>query len=432
MASAGMMLSILLCHTIFFSILIDDDRKYSRRRTVLVWSLLSIFSLTGGIISLDIDDVQRLISGLFSSSIIVYFGVYLILSKGFLAKRCFYFATYMATYTIIDTISILITRVVLEKNGIFDAPFTVYHTLICSAILFLLYIVFIFLYQKYIRKYLSRWSIQSARSWWSLTIVSLVFCALLCMLTAISKNPWFYDKDSIILFIFLTILFITVNYVIFSSITYISNMEQASLIEQNATYLKEQVENLRNAEEDARRIRHDLHHHYLVIAQYAKVGDNEGLLSYLHDYAEDAESHIIKRFCENDTVNNILIAYDGLTQHGNIRYEVKADVTSRCKIRDVDFVAILANLLENALHGSRESGTENPFIEIIIRTKWDKLVIICRNSCHRSIKTSDGLPEGKSIGIASICSAAGRYDGEWEFNAADGIFEAKVLLTPPN
>ena len=432
MATAGMMLSILLCHTIFLSMLIDDDRKYSRRMTVLVWFLTFLFLLTVGIICKNTDDIQRLISRLFIVGIIVYFGVYLILSQGFLAKRCFYFATYAATFTIIYTISILITRKMLEKNGVFETPFTVYQTLICSAILFLLYMVLIFLYQKCIRKYLSCWPIQSARSWWSLTIVSLVFCTLLSVLTAISGNGWFYDKDNIILFIFLTILFITVNYVIFSSITYISNMEQLSLIEQNATYLKEQVENLRNTEEDARRIRHDLRHHNLVIAQYAKAGDNEGLLSYLHDYVEDAERHIIKRFCENDTVNNILIAYDGLTQHANIRYEAKADVSDRCKIRDVDFVAILANLLENALHGSRESGAENPFIEIILRTKSDKLVIICRNSCHMSIRISHGLPEGKSIGIASVCCAAERYDGEWEFNAADGVFEAKVLLTPHN
>ena len=432
MASAGMMLSILLCHTVFLSILIDDDRKYSRRTTVLVWSLLFVFFYVFAMMPQNVDDIQRLFSGLFAVAVPTYFGMYLILSKGFLAKRCFCFATYFTTYMIIDTISTLITRAVLESNGIFDKPFTVIQMLISSAIRFLLYMVLIFSYQKYVRKYLSHWPIQSARSWWSLTIVSLVFCALLSVLTAVSSNAWFYDKDSIILFIFLTILFITVNSVIFSSITYISNMEQASLIEQNAIYLKEQVENLHIIEEDARRIRHDLHHHNLVIAQYAKAGDNEGLLSYLHHYAQDAEGHIIKRFCENDTVNNILIAYDGLTQHGNIRYEVKADVISTCKIRDVDFVAILANLLENALNGSRESEAEDPFIEIILKTKWDKLVIICRNSCHRSIKISGGLPKGKSIGIASICSAAERYNGEWNFNAVDGIFEAMVLLAPQN
>ena len=432
MATTGMMITILLCHTIFLSILIDDDRKYSRKTTVFVWFLTFVFLLTVGIICKNTDDIQRLIRGLFSIGIIVYFGAYLILSQGFVAKRCFYFATYFAIYTIIYAISNLLTRAVMESNGMFDTPFTVRQVMICSAIFYLLYMVLIFLYQKCVRKYLSRCPIQSARSWWPLTIVSLVFFSLLSMLTAISRNAWFYDKEIIILFMFIVILFITINYVVFSSITYISNMEQSNLIEHNINYLEKQVENLRVAEEDARRIRHDLHHHNLVIAQYAKAGDNEGLLSYLHDYVEDAESHIVKRFCKNNTVNNILIAYDGLTQHANIRYEAKADVSDRCKIRDVDFVAILANLLENALHGSRESGAENPFIEIILRTKSDKLVIICRNSCHMSIKISHGLPEGKSIGIASICSAAERYEGRWEFNAVDGVFEAKVLLTPPN
>ena len=167
MATAGMMLSILLCHTIFLSILIDDDRKYSRRMTVFVWFFIFLFLLGFGIIWKGADDIQRLISGLSVFGIIVYFGVYLILSQGFLAKRCFYFATYAATYTIIYTISTLITRAVLESNGIFDTPFTVYQTLICSAILFLLYIVLIFLYQKCVRKYLSCSPIQRARSWWS-------------------------------------------------------------------------------------------------------------------------------------------------------------------------------------------------------------------------------------------------------------------------
>ena len=57
MATAGMMLSILLCHTIFLSMLIDDDRKYSRRMTVLVWSLIFLFLLGFGVIWKDADDI---------------------------------------------------------------------------------------------------------------------------------------------------------------------------------------------------------------------------------------------------------------------------------------------------------------------------------------------------------------------------------------
>lgn len=67
----------------------------------------------------------------------------------------------------------------------------------------------------------------------------------------------------------------------------------------------------------------------------------------------------------------------------------------------MDFVAILSNLLENAVNGCSEcrSGGE---IKVNIRTVADKTVIVCSNPCRADIQIENNMIKNRGIGIASI------------------------------
>ena len=94
-------------------------------------------------------------------------------------------------------------------------------------------------------------------------------------------------------------------------------------------------------------------------------------------------------------------------------------------------MAILANLLENALNGCKEleaGQLRQPKIEISIREKDSNLLIVCSNTCSDKLEVSDALPKKRGIGISSIISACGHYNGKVDYAVKDGICSVYAAL----
>lgn len=148
-----------------------------------------------------------------------------------------------------------------------------------------------------------------------------------------------------------------------------------------------------------RRLRHDMRHHINMIAAYAKTGDNAAILSYIGEYESEISEAAVKQYSVNRTVNSILSAYAGKAEENGIVFSVKCNVTRELGVRGIDLIALLGNLLENALHGCQESGKENKSIEIHIRLQNKILIILCNNTCE-STELSIELSESGRGGTA--------------------------------
>lgn len=195
--------------------------------------------------------------------------------------------------------------------------------------------------------------------------------------------------------------------------------------------LGQQLSMLEDSVAEARRIRHDMRHHNMQIAQYVQKGCTEELLRYLGEYEEKAEGHGIVTICDNTAADNILNAYlKKAKQHGiAVRFDVTLE--KHIGISDIDLVAMLANLMENAIHGCIHSGKPEPFIELYIGRKASKLIIYAKNTAAEDIVFEDGIPKsnyGEGIGISSILYSAAKYGGEYDFQMTDGIFSCQLLL----
>ena len=99
-------------------------------------------------------------------------------------------------------------------------------------------------------------------------------------------------------------------------------------------------------------------------------------------------------------------------------------------VKDTHMVAILANLLENALKGSLLSK-ENPWVDLFMVQKKQKLIIQCKNSCADNIHFSNGLPRAvgrTGVGVTSIIDTVSGYAGNTEFSSDDGVFTCRMVL----
>ena len=136
---------------------------------------------------------------------------------------------------------------------------------------------------------------------------------------------------------------------------------------------------------------------------------------------------IPKRFCRHATVNAILSSFYTRAKKEGIAVSVSADTPQESPIEDMDFVAVLSNLLENALKGCRESGSYRE-IRVDIRTVADKTVIVCGNTCREDMEIEDGMLRRRSTGIDSITIAVRKYDGDIRYELENGYLTVCVIL----
>lgn len=225
--------------------------------------------------------------------------------------------------------------------------------------------------------------------------------------------------------------------------------EENRLLAMNERLLRCQLALAGESEEKAEQIRHDARHHCLLIREYVQKGETDQLLTYLEQYLEDIDSVRVDSFCTNQAVDGILCAYARQAECRGIQTDIHAAIGESLPVRDIDLVAILANIFENAVHGCGSTDVREAKILMRISQKGHKIVIQCRNTvgsaiwkdkeqdlqnkmrCRKGCKSL--LEESEKqyqegIGMASIRKTAQRYHGEADFAVENGMFVTRVLL----
>ena len=195
---------------------------------------------------------------------------------------------------------------------------------------------------------------------------------------------------------------------------------EKELLEVNEQLLHQQMDLMRESEIEAARIRHDVRHHTLLIREYVQKREYGQLLAYLTQYDEDVEKWKVKDVSRNLAVNSILLAYAKTARRQNIQVNMDVRLGENLPIRDIDWVAILANMFENAIHGCAGSRQPQQEIDIYISPESVKLVVL-----RKGLPQSD---KGGGMGVASIMKAVSRYEGETDFSVQDGMFITRILL----
>ncbi len=210
------------------------------------------------------------------------------------------------------------------------------------------------------------------------------------------------------------------------------------LIKMNQRLLERNMQLQEEFVESGRQIRHDVRHHNAVIAEYARLGQNEELLQYLKEYQKETEQGGAEVICTNTAVNNILLAYTRRARQEQIKVTMDVDVGQNLTIANIDLVTILANAYENAIYGCMEVKKQQPhshcLIHLMMKRKKQKLVIFCSNTCTIDTEMKNGEPKPEftgGIGVLSIVRAAEKYHGEYDFKNNDGVFIFRLILHIP-
>lgn len=186
--------------------------------------------------------------------------------------------------------------------------------------------------------------------------------------------------------------------------------------------------------EDARRARHDMRHHIIVMSKYLESKEYDKLQTYLNDYHQSLPSDRAIAFCQHRTINSLLLHFAHMAQENEVDFQAQVSLPNDLTVSDVDISVLLGNLLENAMSACMEQkeGTR----QIIVRGNSDanSLFFTIDNTCENDIKkdskghfvsTKKG---GSGLGLQSSEHIVNRYDGVFSAEKRDNMFFVSFML----
>ncbi len=398
------------------------EPKYSVKKTALIYSIFCAVFV--GIITLSylgLGDSPGYYAAAFTSTIVMAFFVFLLTSADPACKKIFLFISYADVFSIFVCVSLILCRVFFRGAS----ETVVYYAR--NIIRTVLFIPAALIYIRFLRPSVRAVPGKRRKTWYSISIVSVLFLAIFALFLVIFHAEYRHIGKYIPFFGVSVLIYVSILWVIFGTIRSMIDESNTELINRNIAYLEGQLKTAKENELSAKTVRHDFRHHNQNIAAMLKKGEVREALDYLEQYDNSLGAAKLNDFCPNITVNAILNSFCTKVQKNGIEVSVEADTKESTAISDMDFVAVLSNLLENAVNGCVESGADGK-IEVNIRTVADKTVIVCSNPCRKDIAIENNMIKNRGIGIASMLSAIRKYDGGIKYSSDGGVMTVCIIL----
>lgn len=418
MISAWILLGI--SHLISFWAMTEP--KYSERKTVLIYSVFcTAFVCLVTLSYVMLGESSGYYAAAFTSTIVMSFFVFVLTSADPLCKKVFLFISYANVFSIFVCVSLALCSV-LFKNA--DEIVIYYARNIIRTVLF---IPAAWVYIRFLRPSVRYVSGKHRKTWYSISVVSVLFLAVFALFLVIFHSEYRNIGRYIPFFAIFVLIYAAILWVIFGTIESMIDESNAELINQNVAYLELQLKTAKQNELAAKTVRHDLRHHNRNIMAMLKKGEIQEAVKYLEEYNDSIKTQKMNEFCPHITVNAILSSFYNKAKDNGISISVKADTQENTSITDMDFVAILSNLLENAVNGCIECKSDGE-IKVNIRSVADKTVIVCSNPCKNDILIENNMIKNRGIGISSMLSAIRKYDGDIKYSTDNGILTVCIVL----
>lgn len=379
--------------------------RFRKSITALIWLVYGIVFL---ILPPDMPSVNYFIS--FALHLLLFF----ITTKGRTVEKGFLFFSYATTYTCFSTLF-----------NMMDHTFGIMAAKIILACI-LMAIMQVILYRLMLPSF-RKVTIHIQKGWGKFYGVVLSFWALIVAQSLFTVMQPMSGQKSVI-FLLTMVAFCFTYITIFNSMKNIVELSQEKQKSLHTELLQAQVDAQAKEAELMRQNRHDLRFHYQALMTLAAAGETEQIVDYLNLQSNSLESLTTGRFCENETINNTLKVFYQKAAEQNIAMEIRAAAKPNLSIPSPTLVSVIANILENALHGAVASKTAAPRITVSIKHKSGRLVISCENTCSKTLSFEE-MPEFlQGIGIHSVISSAQMHNGSCRFTAVDGLFRCTVIM----
>lgn len=178
---------------------------------------------------------------------------------------------------------------------------------------------------------------------------------------------------------------------------------------------------------------HDAKKH---LAAIQALNEDPAIGNYVAKLSEQLNDYSKSRSSGNKLLDVMLNKYEIDCKMRGISFEYDVKTCNLSQLEDIDLVAILGNLLDNAVTASEKSAQKYISLSTVYRNRYSVMILV--NSCDTPPKQSGNwLISTKSetgfhgFGLKSVAKAIEKYDGdyEWDYDADQQVFTFTVMVS---
>ena len=301
----------------------------------------------------------------------------------------------------------------------------------CLSFLLALFLVFRLLRPSFI--YMLKY--EKGQVFWKFYIIP----ALYYLYGLFGSGYDFLQNNSLKRFFVLLIpdLIVLISYILLADIFKSTNENQMLVNDKNLVLAQldasmDQIEQLRESEQQSAIYRHDFRHHLNYISACLLEQKNQEAIDYIAEINEELTRSKIICYTENESINLILSSYLHKAEELGITTSVTVSTSDFEKYQITDLCCLLSNALENALHACEKIHCEKTrTLRFHLYTKNRKLCMDLRNSFDGKPAFSNGLPVSEAlsepgkqhgIGTRSMAHIVEKYHGVYAFSVKNDEF----------
>lgn len=241
-------------------------------------------------------------------------------------------------------------------------------------------------------------------------------------------------------YIWLTILvgffLLGMGYYFYNLIDTRVNFYKQTLTKNDTEYLKLQLESLQNSkenEEHAKRMRHDLKNHLEIINTLCAEERYDALKEYTSSLNKEVLSTDNRIFTGNEIADMVLRSKMQLALQNHIRFDFTGTLEALGKLEAPDICGLLSNAYDNALEAC--ASIPNAYIHTKVNNTSNYIVIQITNPVLKRIvinnnrmTTTKKEKHSHGYGTDIMKRIAAKYKGSCTFECTDNEFTVKIRL----
>lgn len=361
-----------------------------------------------------------------SSALIIAFLLY---KKANVIKKLFLLIIYFLFGIILDA---MISFIIINKWS-YSTAFQNQNDFLLYIAQFLFYTIIYIIIQFLKRKYNNKYTLQGQNNIYFIQsvipILSLVFIVIFINFQ-IYNNYLYLSLNYFLIIIFACIN--TVCYIIFNFIEklYMQNKE-SELINLKLKMRENHYLEIEKQIEDIRKFKHNIRNQISVINTYIKNGIYNDAIILLNSLFKDIDTATNYNFSQNRTINTLINIKYYKMRRNLIRFNCHIMVPSIIGIKEIDLIAIIGNILDNAIEASIKCSLNNRNITIKIIYYNGNLVIYSKNSIENAVVNFETQKQNQrehGLGMKSVFNTVKQYDGVCNWNSTNKEFEINIIL----
>lgn len=268
----------------------------------------------------------------------------------------------------------------------------------------------------------------------------LISTGLLCFAAYLYNPKASSVNTSLLVFLLIVLSILIFALILCLSSRFLEQEEQRHLLEQRLQKQEMDLayyEDVSDALLQVSRLRHDFKNHLIIISDYIERKEPELALHYIQRISDLSHVAVEEVFTNNSTVSAVLNIKRQECRKQNIPFHMQLSFPRIYQLEDIHIVAILGNMLDNAITATSKLAESKRDICLAIRQMDTYLDIVCQNTFDGTLHfgkngelltTKHASHRHHGLGIPNMRDAVEQYGGEFDLTYDDSTFIIHILV----